>query len=298
MLKTYILKISSYSRWQMQTPLKPIQAFNHCGLGGVGLVGVGVLVGLGLSGRQARVYLAALKLGGGRVQAIADLSLVSRQEIYRLIGGLQEMGLVQKHITNPTTYTATSFAEVAELLLEQKTTQLSSLTQQISQLTDRLNRNAGCTAGSVDLKPCFGTIFEADRGKKYRQTLLATSRSMEAIVSWRRFKQINMHNQDQLQSALKNGVTLRIVAEKPANHHLPKWIKPALIKYPNFLFKIQQTTPSVAVTIFDQKTADIAFNPNSSLTKGPDLWTATPSILALCQEYFNANWNHAKTYRH
>lgn len=44
-----------------QTPLtKPVTlnpVFSSYGLNGVGLVGVEVLVGLGLSGRQARVYL-------------------------------------------------------------------------------------------------------------------------------------------------------------------------------------------------------------------------------------------------
>ncbi len=277
---------------------KPSQLFSGCGLGGVGLVGVEVLVGLGLSGRQARVYLAALRLGGGRVQAIADLSLVSRQEIYRLIGGLQEMGLMRKHLTNPTTYTTAPFEEVADLLLEQKTSQLSSLSQQVNLLKLKLNGNARYAAAPVDLKPCFGTIFESDRGKKYLQALKGANKSVEAVVSWRRFKQINIHCQNQLKNALKNDVALRLVTEKPLNHHLPKWIKPSLAKYANFSFKLLQTTPSVAVSIFDQNTADIAFDPNSSLTKGPDLWTTTPSITALCQEYFNAIWSQAKNYRH
>ncbi len=266
-------------------------------MGGVGLVGVDVLVGLGLSGRQARVYLAALKLGGGRVQAIADLSLVSRQEIYRLIGGLQEMGLMRKHLTNPTTYTTAPFEEVADLLLQQKTNQLNSLSQQVNLLKLKLNRDTRC-AVAVDLKPCFGTIFESDRGKKYLQALKGANKSVEAVVSWRRFKQINIHCQNQLQNALKNDAALKIVTEKPLNHHLPKWIKPSLAKYANFSFKLLQATPSVAVSIFDQNTADIAFDPNSSLTKGPDLWTTTPSITALCQEYFNAIWTQAINYRY
>jgi sugar-specific transcriptional regulator TrmB len=272
-------------------------AFNLSGLGGIGLEGVQVLVGLGLSGRQARVYLAALKLGNGKVQAIADLSLVSRQEIYRLIDGLQEMGLIQKNITNPTTYTATPIAEAASMLLQQKTTQLSVISQQIKQLTTRLSQNCCNNHALVDLKPCFGTIFEADRGKKYCQALTDAEQSIEVVVSWRRFKQLNIHFEDQLHGVLKKGVKLNIVTEKPVNHHLPKWIKAALLKYPDFQLKILPTTPAVAITVFDQTTAEIAFDPNSSLTKGPDLWTTTPSITALCREYFNAIWTQTKKYR-
>jgi sugar-specific transcriptional regulator TrmB len=255
------------------------------------LVGVEVLVGLGLSGRQARVYLATLKLGGGKVQAIAELSKVSRQEIYRLIVGMQELGIMQKNLTNPTTYTATPIGQASRLLLQQKTIELSSLTQQTKQLTRKLSQNGPVVPVSVDLRPCFGAIFESDRGKKYQQILTSTEHSIDAVLSWWRFRQLNIHFEAQLQSALKRGVSLKIVTEKPPNHHLPKWIKPAMKQYPNFALRIQQKPVAVAVTVFDESIADIAFNPNSSLTKGPDLWTATQSITALCNEYFNAVWN-------
>lgn len=249
-----------------------------------------------MSGRQARVYLATLKLGGGKVQSIAELSKVSRQEIYRLIGGLQELGLMQRNLTNPTTYTATPISQAAKMLLQQKTIELSSLTQQTKQLTKKLSQNNPIVPASVDLRPCFGAIFESDRGKKYQQILSATEHSINAVLSWRRFKQLNIYFESQLQTALKKGVTIKIITEKPANHHLPKWIKPAQEQYPNFSLKTQQTPVTVVVTIFDQKVADIAFNPNSSLTKGPDLWTATQSITALCKEYFTAVWNRTKKY--
>ncbi len=276
---------------------RPPQVFSGCGLGGVGLVGVEVLAGLGLTGRQARVYLAALKLGGGKVQAIAELSTVSRQEIYRLIDGLQEMGLMQKNITNPATYTATPIVEVASMLLQQKTTQLNILSEQMKQLTKKLCQNSRSTVASTNLKPCFGTVSEADRGKKYSQAITDAEQSIEIVTSWRRFKQLNIHFETQLQNALRKGIALRIVTEKPANHHLPKWIKPALSKYTNFKLKFLSTQPAAAVTIFDQTAVALAFSPNNSLLKGPDMWAATPSLTALCQAYFNSMWAQAKNCR-
>ena len=66
------------------------QVFGYCGLGGVE-----VLVGLGLSGRQARVYLALLKKGDARAQPLARLARVPRQEVYGLLLELQQLGLVR-----------------------------------------------------------------------------------------------------------------------------------------------------------------------------------------------------------
>lgn len=273
------------------------QTFNHCGLGGIGLEGVEVLVGLGLTDRQARVYLALHKLGGGKVKAIANLSLVSRQEIYRLIDNLQRMGLVQKNITAPTTFTATPIAEATNLLLQQKISQLNVMSQKVKQLTKKLSQNNRLAPALTDIKPCFGTVFEADRGKKYCRSIEDTQHSIEAVTSWRRFKQLNIHFETQLQNVLKKDVTLHIVTEKPPNHHLPKWISSALLKYPNFKLKIQLTSPTAVVTIFDQTTTAIAFNPNISLTKGPDLWTINPALTIPCQTYFNAVWSQTKNCR-
>jgi len=90
------------------------QTFSYCGLGGIGLEDVRILTDLGLTGRQARVYLALLKTGGGKAKAVADVSLVNRQEIYRIIDDLQQLGLVQRKVTTPTTFTATPLADVVK----------------------------------------------------------------------------------------------------------------------------------------------------------------------------------------
>ena len=110
------------------------QAFNNCGL-----EGVDVLVSLGLTGRQARVYLALLKTGDAKAQAIAGFAVVHRQEVYRLLGGLAQLGLVQLNVSVPTSYGATPLAEGIKLLLEHKASELSVMSQKAAWLT----RNPG-----------------------------------------------------------------------------------------------------------------------------------------------------------
>jgi hypothetical protein len=181
------------------------------------------------------------------------------------------------------------------MLLQQKSLELNGLSEQLKQLTRRLSQNT--TTPPVESRPCFGTIFEAEKGKKYSQALTNSKQSIEIVASWRRFKQLNMHFETQLQNALKKDVALSIVTEKPPNHHLPKWIKQALLRYPKFNLKIMQTMPPAAITVFDQHTVALAFSPNSSLLKGPDMWTTTPTLKTLGQAYFNAIWAQNKNYR-
>jgi len=272
----------------MQTPLKPIQAFNHDGLGGVGLLGVEVLVGLGLSGRQARVYLALLRLGVAGVRVIAALCLVNRQEVYRLLDSLQALGLVERNVCLPATFKPTPIDVGVKLLLKRKSDQLSVMDQQAKQLTRKLSQNNLLTCPPVVAKPSLGTVYEANRGKKYRQAMQAAQHSIDIVVTWARFKQLTTHFETQLQNALKREVKVSIVTEKPPNLRLPKWVSAALSSKSNFKVKTSPDSPSASMFLFGCTLAAIAFDPNLHLFKGPDLWTNNPSIVALCQAYFNA----------
>jgi len=285
----------------MQTPLTkpqgPKQAFDYYGpsLGGPGAEEMGVLADLGLTSRQARVYLALLKTGGGKAKIVADVSLVNRQEIYRIIEDLQQMGLVQKNVTAPTTFTATPLADVIKRLLEQKTKQLTLIRQKAKQLTKHPQIHISVAPAE---KPCLGTIFEGDRGKKYQQAIQTTQHNIDIVTSWRRFKQLTTLLETPLQNALQKGVPIHIITEKPPNQSLPNWITnvqtQTLNKKSYLKLKILPNPPTAAVTIFDNTQTAITFHPNTNLTKGPDLWTTNPTLLTLSQTYFNTIWTQTK----
>jgi len=173
---------------------------------------VAVLVGLGLSGRQARVYLTLLKIG----QAI------NRQDIYRIIDELEQIGIVQRIISMPTTFSPTPLPETAKLLLSQKTAELINLHQKTKQLTKKFQTTNNSLTNQSNKKLQLGTIFEADRAKKYTRTIQSTYQSLDMVTSWKRFKQLTILLENQLQTALQKGVTIRIVTEKPSNLPLPK----------------------------------------------------------------------------
>jgi sugar-specific transcriptional regulator TrmB len=256
---------------------------------GTPLEGIDVLTSLGLSGRQARVYLATLKLGGGKVQTIADLSSVHRQEIYRLVDSLVELGLIQRNLSVPVTFSATPIQQGIRLLLQYKKLEITIIRQQTKLLIKTYSQPI-LYRPKEPVKDCFGCVYEADRGKKYLSAIKVCQQSIEAVTSWRRFKQLSLHFENQLQNALKKDVVIRIVTEKPTNHYLPKWVNLALEKHPCFEVKTITTPPESGVIMFDRAQAAIAYNPNSSLTKGPELWTTHSALITQAQTYFNTVW--------
>jgi sugar-specific transcriptional regulator TrmB len=257
-----------------------------------------ILEKLGLTNRQARVYIALLKNNGEKAKTIANISQVNRQEIYRVIDDLQKIGLIQKHITLPTTYSATPITDVIKILLTQKTHELTTIKQKTKQLTKTLQNHPHLSQKQTQTQnqqPCMGTIFEGNRGKKFSQTINSTTQQIDTITNWKSFKQLTTILEPQLQKAIKNNITIRIITEKPPNqtplHIITK--NPTLNKPPNLHLKTLPNPPQTPLTIFDQTILAIPFHKDTNLTKDPHLWTTNPILLILSQTHFNNTWKKA-----
>jgi len=94
-------------------------------------------------------------------------------------------------------------------------------------------------------------------------------------------------------SALRRGVSVRVVTEKLQSQTMPKWVNAAKTRYLQFELHTMPEQPAAAVTIFNHTRAAIAHNPNISLTKGPELWTENPALTATAQAYFKTVWDSA-----
>jgi hypothetical protein len=111
------------------------------------------------------------------------------------------------------------------------------------------------------------------------------------VVSLVQFRQLCFHFEEALLEAIKRGVMVEVMSEMPPVHCLPQWAKDALVKYPNFKLKTTPESPSAAMTVFDGALAVVALNQNSSLRRGPQLWTAHPALVAACQAFFWDKWD-------
>jgi len=214
---------------------------------------------------------------------------VNRQEVYRLLDALRQKGLVKQNLTVPTSFAAVPIGEGVKRLLEQKTSELTIMSKTANRLARKLGKTASLCPPLVEVKPCFGTVFEADRGKNFVQTIKTVQDSIEIVTSWVRFKQSSFQFEAQLKGLLKKGVAMHIVVEKPPVQ-FPRWVNQALLKYPNFELKTMPEVPATAITIFDHTQAAIAYSPTNSLAKGPTLYTDNPTLITLSQTYFNTIW--------
>jgi sugar-specific transcriptional regulator TrmB len=278
----------------MQPPLAkpqmPSLVFGFCGLGRVGFEAVGVLTGLGLSSRQARVYLVLVRAGVVAARVVSDVSGIERQEVYRIVGELERLGLIKRCLTVPNVFSAIPVAEGIELLIERRLDELNHITKRAINLSNKLTQSP--------LNPCgagfsFGEVLEATRGKRILRGIEASQHRMQAVVSAGQFRQLCFHFEEALLEVVERGVMVEVLSEMPPLHCLPKWVKDALAK-PNFKLKTTPESPSVALAVFDGTQAVVVQNPSCSLTKGPQLWTAHPALVAACQAFFWEKWDRCE----
>jgi sugar-specific transcriptional regulator TrmB len=281
-----ILNVHNAHKMFMQsTSTKPQR--NGKTFGYTGLEGVGVLVGLGLSERQAWVYLTLLRMGDTRARPVASLAGVPRQEVYGLLSELQQMGLVKQNLTVPTTYTPTSFVEAARVLFEHRANELTLISQKARKVTKKYDRSTK----AMMLEPhrsCFGTVRAGEQGKKYSTSIQGAQGCVELVSSWVRFRQLCFFFEVDWKAALKRGVHVRVVVEKPPNHYFPKWV--AVLNNPAFELKTMPNPPSAVIAVFDGVQVAVAFDAVTRLAKGPDLWSEHAGLVAACRGYFDRLW--------
>jgi sugar-specific transcriptional regulator TrmB len=97
---------------------------------------------LGISLLQARVYLALLKLGTySNVKCISVFSKVARQDIYRTMTELRELGLVEMVIGSPALFKAIPLQETVAILMEKKNQRNQVLMEEVTELFNHFDNN-------------------------------------------------------------------------------------------------------------------------------------------------------------
>ena len=94
---------------------------------------------LGFSSNQAKVFLALVSLGNSAdVKSIEEVSGVHREEIYRKLNDLQEMGFVERIFSRPVMFRAIPLESVIHVLLHRKSDEISNLQIETEKLLQEL----------------------------------------------------------------------------------------------------------------------------------------------------------------
>jgi sugar-specific transcriptional regulator TrmB len=251
---------------------------------------VQTLTCLGLTLCQARVYLALARSGMSTAKTISKVSKVTREDIYRIMPTLQKLGLVEKVITKPAKFKATSIQDAVSILLEHRTKEHSELHAKTKKLLQNFKENNAKTT-ILEEEPQFVLIpkKEALHQRRMKATQNAQT-SIDVVTSWKRFQRAMISYAETLKKAVERGVKIRVVLEKPeGKNSLPEAIQ-ASKKNPSVIVRCIPAHPTAVVMVYDRKEVFIITSPTARLTESPALWSNNPSLVELAQNYFETLW--------
>jgi sugar-specific transcriptional regulator TrmB len=250
-----------------------------------------ILLDLGLTLKQARVYMALVESGSSRISAISKISKVARPDVYGALSKLQQLGLVEKIIETPLEYRAIPMNEALSLLLETKTEQYEKVRAETRILRDTVKIKRPNSTNQLEVSQ-FVLIPKGRHAIERINTAIAQAQlSMDLLLSWKRFSRgIVSTFAESIESAWTKNVKIRFIIESPLKSETAKQLIQFCREKPFTQIKFIRYCPTTVLGIYDKKRVFLIVEPKADLPGSPALWSNNPSLIALAEDHFEILW--------
>ena len=249
-----------------------------------------ILIDLGLTLKQARVYMALIKSGSSRISAISKISKVARPDVYKTLSKLQQLGLVEKIIETPLEYRATPMNEALSFLLKTKTEQYKKVRAETRILLDTVKIKRPNSTNQLEV-PQFVLIPKGRTIKRINTAIAQAQISMDLLLSWKRFSGgIISTFAESMESAWAKNVKIRFIIESPLKSKTAKQLIQFCGEKPFCQIKFIRYCPTIVLGIYDKKEVFLIVKPKTDLSGSPALWSNNPSLIALAKDHFEILW--------
>ena len=252
-----------------------------------------LLLGLGLSLNQTRVYLAILQLQKTTAGQIAKFSKVRREDVYRLLPALEKMGLIERLLGKPTEIRATLISDSLTLLVteeknrsDERLTGMRSMVQKLS-LKDWKQPPPGEESIYIliaEKKAILAKTSELIRNSRKEVALIADkARSIPVLAQF----------SDEYRLATKKGAQVRLLFEAESPDGVLKEKVKNLIDGASVHVKFYRE-PLNHFIMSDDKEALITTSKESGLGESPSLWTNNSNLIGVLRNSFESDWEKAE----
>lgn len=249
-----------------------------------------ILIRLGLSKVQAKIYCTLLRMKSGSSATIAQASTITRQQIYREMPIMVDLGLVEKIVGSPTKYQATPIETSLKILQAKKAAELSDL----DQATKLFLENYASIKGNRTLEETSHFVYASEKEiafNKYDKECANAQISIEAIGPALDNERGIVRNKGFFLEKFKQGVQLRIVTEKLRKDREILNVIRQLQRSPLFEIRELPEKPPVQLAMYDRKRVNIVVP--DAYHNYADLWTDNASLRTLAINYFEYMWEKA-----
>lgn len=256
---------------------------------------------LGLSINEAKVYLGTLRTGVASAKIISKSAAIGREDVYRVLPKLQEIGLIKKHIGTPFKYEAIPADEAIKILFTQREEESIQLKNQASQLLQTCNSDLAFKSPEDEKTVVVSRDNKTGVDSELIKLMRATKRSLDFTTRQKLFSAA--FNEpgltdwiNEMYYAAQRGIKFRMIIDKPeVDKPLSKqtFVVPnskRLLTHPNFETRYVSAVPECIMILFDQQACVIETSCQQQTKMSPYLITNNPVFAALNKAYFELLW--------
>ncbi len=243
----------------------------------------------GLTHYEARLYLAASKLGLATASQMGKTSGVRREEVYRTLPRLEKAGLVERILGRPVKFKALPVDDGVSMLIKRKEEDAQKELAALSKKRESLLRMLAEETNVVEVEDNdghFTLISDRDLvAKRMDELVNGASSSIEIADSTINIIRFLFRYETSLKGAIRRSVNIRILTEFPDDDEaLQSMLVDRLPKYGVHL-KYVDDIPSQYV-LFDRNEVMLAAAANGSVSDSKSLWTKDSNLVSLIRKDF------------
>lgn len=245
---------------------------------------VQILTKIGFTTSQAKIYLTILKQGEPTASTVAKTAQTDRAETYRLIAQLEEKCFVERIIEHPFKFKAIPIEKLLPILIRNKKREIAQIEKKaIELIQNHLNEKNQVEREEEYIS--FVPRAEMIMGEIH-QSIHSAERSIDVLTPIKVQRELGCLERKYFENALKNGVTITMILEKPCKENsIPTYAK-ELKQYPNFILRCIPSPSKVLFVIEDDKKVWIKIS-NPNYCKSSWLFSNNQHIVALVRDYFD-----------
>ncbi len=254
-----------------------------------------LLVSLGLTSSQARIYLALMHNGPLNVASISKISGIHRAHIYPILQSLAKMGFVEKNLESGT-YSASPLRESALVLVKHKQQEISNLETEINAIKEETPK----TTQILEAKPEILLVSNRNRTLSLGQKSFQSATSLLNLMhTWKRFFQLWQYYDTTFANAMSRGVTIRQIVEAPKDTSemwsARAFLNRKIFKNKQFELRFVPITGGNFSLIDNNRLLLGTTTSQENLGETPFIFSNCEGLVRMMQNYFELSWKSSFT---
>jgi len=252
---------------------------------------VNSLIELGLTSRQAALYLNLTRYSDATARDLNKVTDIARQDVYQILCELEELGLVERILAKPLRFKATSTSNAVSILSRRQESKNSESRNKALVLFSHPEKQR---RDSESIEPFF-ELRNVYRNDPHVKTAIDNAKVMIRLLDKNMHWPVFYSFIDEWTCALEKGVKIEAVIESAKKGQKPKFVD--ALKHANFQIRYAVNLPAGALLIFDDK--ELAIWEGAKLRQVADsaqlkaLWSNHHGLIDLTSNYFELAWKTA-----